>query len=65
MRGRTQNDKLPHAGKKPNDYGSYVCKECGEEFRLKYSLLTHKCAVYRKVYKDTIIKKNMKKREMK
>ena len=41
------------------------CKECGEEFRLKYSLLTHKCAVYRKVYKDTIIKKNMKKREMK
>jgi len=47
MRGRSPNDKLVHAGKKPNKYGTHICKECGEEFRLKYSLLQHKCAVYR------------------
>ena len=42
-RGRTPNDKLEHAGAKPNDYGSHICIECGEKFRLKYSLIKHKC----------------------
>jgi len=43
MRGRIPNDKLVHSGTEPNKYGSHICKKCGEEFRLKYSLLNHKC----------------------
>lgn len=32
--------------KEPNKRDTHKCKKCGEGFRLKYSLIKHKCQSY-------------------